>query len=420
MDQDFLLCHDDKSGTRAVAFILYLSDLLEEEDGGELRFFSTYPGDRDPKQDRYFKKVKPAENTLLMFNVSDFSFHEVEQVYVDKERLSINGWYHLPSPLDESLTCVKINQKSKVLQLEMAIKPILKQEKIISRMLLSDMFLDSVAAAFQESDEAGIIIPNVLDTEFYRTCVNEFESIEDMYWNDVGPANYRNYSTTEFEIEGPHLFFGESLFYIGNIVDYLLSNDFLNILTRITGATYAVFGPYVPPSAMVEVQRWKQGNYTLLCDNDIERDQTSIEVTVVFHLKKDLINSYEENGLVTRTRKYPKLTDSEKNSKIRTKIQRMLADHEWKSNRYPPRKRVKFEKLTKKLAAIASEKLRKINEHRSKMQDIVSQFIVEDNQMLITAGKNDLAKFYPYIRKPNKTSEEICFYAVSVTYFLAE
>lgn len=87
---DYLLCHDDKLEGRKVAFILYLSESFTAADGGALVFLSAngrHPG----------KKViayPPLQNSLMIFAVSDKSWHEVEEVLSDKKRYTIGGWLH--------------------------------------------------------------------------------------------------------------------------------------------------------------------------------------------------------------------------------------------------------------------------------------------------------------------------------------
>ncbi|KAH3902781.1 related to PKHD-type hydroxylase TPA1 [Saccharomycodes ludwigii] len=93
-----LLIHDDVIGSRRVSFILYLPDpdkTWKEHYGGSLQLFdSVVPN--VPCSDPCAKFV-PQFNSIAFFAVQPgFSFHEVEEVKVDKHRLSIQGWYHIP------------------------------------------------------------------------------------------------------------------------------------------------------------------------------------------------------------------------------------------------------------------------------------------------------------------------------------
>ncbi|ODV95020.1 hypothetical protein PACTADRAFT_50848 [Pachysolen tannophilus NRRL Y-2460] len=93
-----LLTHDDVIGSRRVSFILYLPDpdkTWKPHYGGSLRLFdSVVPN--VPKTD-YHCKLTPQFNQIAFFTVQPgLSFHDVEEVYVDKQRLSIQGWFHIP------------------------------------------------------------------------------------------------------------------------------------------------------------------------------------------------------------------------------------------------------------------------------------------------------------------------------------
>lgn len=95
-----LLTHDDVIGSRRVSFILYLPDpdkIWKEHYGGALRLFPAIIPNV-PKTD-FSKKLVPQFNQIAFFTVQPgLSFHDVEEVRVDKQRLSIQGWYHIPQP----------------------------------------------------------------------------------------------------------------------------------------------------------------------------------------------------------------------------------------------------------------------------------------------------------------------------------
>ncbi|MFT7616169.1 MAG: Rps23 Pro-64 3,4-dihydroxylase Tpa1-like proline 4-hydroxylase [Candidatus Woesearchaeota archaeon] len=88
-DTNFLLCHDDQLDDRKIAFLVYLSTLLQG-DGGELLLFDN----KDGNPTDVSKRLVPEFNTLSFFEVSDISFHEVSEVLVDKNRITIGGWYY--------------------------------------------------------------------------------------------------------------------------------------------------------------------------------------------------------------------------------------------------------------------------------------------------------------------------------------
>ncbi|MDO8642452.1 MAG: 2OG-Fe(II) oxygenase family protein [Candidatus Woesearchaeota archaeon] len=88
-DTDFLLCHDDQLEGRKIAFLFYLSN-LKEKDGGSLNLFNS----KNKMPTTVVKKIIPQFNTFTFFEVSPVSFHEVEEVITDVQRIAIGGWFH--------------------------------------------------------------------------------------------------------------------------------------------------------------------------------------------------------------------------------------------------------------------------------------------------------------------------------------
>ena len=94
-----LLCHDDVIGTRKVSFIIYLTspdDHWVAADGGALEMYPTIeegtPGTEPTKS------ILPLFNTMALFRVQPgVSFHSVQEVYTDKPRMAIQGWFHGPA-----------------------------------------------------------------------------------------------------------------------------------------------------------------------------------------------------------------------------------------------------------------------------------------------------------------------------------
>ncbi len=86
-DTDHLLCHDDVVEGRVLAFIFYLNTLKESE-GGALRLFSSRRG----KPWKIATSFQPVEGSLVVFKVSNKSFHDVAEV-INARRIAIGGWY---------------------------------------------------------------------------------------------------------------------------------------------------------------------------------------------------------------------------------------------------------------------------------------------------------------------------------------
>lgn len=92
---DVLLCHDDELEGRRVAFILYLVPPWQSSDGGTLDLYTT---DSNFQPQSIVKSLVPSLNTLVLFEVSPVSFHQVSEILTqDKCRLSLSGWFHGPS-----------------------------------------------------------------------------------------------------------------------------------------------------------------------------------------------------------------------------------------------------------------------------------------------------------------------------------
>jgi Rps23 Pro-64 3,4-dihydroxylase Tpa1-like proline 4-hydroxylase len=84
-DTDYLLCHDDQLEGRTIAFLFYLSTMRKGE-GGSLALLD--------KRLRTAKRIHPEVGTFAFFEVSPVSYHEVEEVLVETQRLALGGWYH--------------------------------------------------------------------------------------------------------------------------------------------------------------------------------------------------------------------------------------------------------------------------------------------------------------------------------------
>eukprot|EP00775_Hariotina_reticulata_P007350 gene7350-7561_t len=98
-----LLNHDDVIGTRAVSFIIYLTDPDEPwtaEDGGALELYPLVEGKPHTPAVIPTTCHLPLWNTMAMFVVQPGkSFHAVQEVLTaEKPRFSISGWYHKDKP----------------------------------------------------------------------------------------------------------------------------------------------------------------------------------------------------------------------------------------------------------------------------------------------------------------------------------
>lgn len=89
-DTDYLLCHDDQLEGRRIAYIYYLSEKFTEKDGGALGLLS----DEQGKPVSTAQRHAPAWNSIIFFEVSPKSWHEVEEILSQKKRYAIGGWLY--------------------------------------------------------------------------------------------------------------------------------------------------------------------------------------------------------------------------------------------------------------------------------------------------------------------------------------
>lgn len=86
-DTDHLIVHDDQLDTRKFAFLLYLTTPSK---GGALLLYDS----KDKQPTTVSKTVEAKAGRLAIFKVSDISFHEVQEVQADTQRIAIGGWFH--------------------------------------------------------------------------------------------------------------------------------------------------------------------------------------------------------------------------------------------------------------------------------------------------------------------------------------
>ena len=87
---DFLLPHDDQVEERIIAYSLHLTPEITEEMGGALQIFDV---DKNNKS-KLVDSIIPEYNSLIMFEVSKHSWHQVGEILQDIQRLTVTGWYH--------------------------------------------------------------------------------------------------------------------------------------------------------------------------------------------------------------------------------------------------------------------------------------------------------------------------------------
>jgi hypothetical protein len=87
---DFLLPHDDQVEERIIAYSLHLTPEITEDMGGSLQIFNVDENNNSKIAD----SIIPEYNSLIMFEVSKHSWHQVGEILQDIQRLTVTGWYH--------------------------------------------------------------------------------------------------------------------------------------------------------------------------------------------------------------------------------------------------------------------------------------------------------------------------------------
>ncbi|XP_045888577.1 prolyl 3-hydroxylase OGFOD1 isoform X1 [Micropterus dolomieu] len=178
---DVLLCHDDELEGRRVAFILYLVPPWQSSDGGTLDLYST---DSNFQPQSIVKSLVPSLNTLVLFEVSPVSFHQVSEVLTeDKCRLSLSGWFHGPS----------LERPPRHIEAPIPRCPHLPRDETLLLEWVSPVYLDiSYQEQIQEEfeDSSEIQLKDFLKEEKYRE-VSEALRLTQIQWTKRGPPNKR-------------------------------------------------------------------------------------------------------------------------------------------------------------------------------------------------------------------------------------
>ncbi|KAM6057690.1 prolyl 3-hydroxylase OGFOD1 [Chlamydotis macqueenii] len=184
---DVLLCHDDELEGRRIAFILYLVPPWEKSDGGTLDLYST---DEHFQPQQVIKSLVPSWNTLVFFEVSPVSFHQVSEVLSeDKCRLSVSGWFHGAS----------IVRPPRHIEAPLPRSPHIAYDHEILYEWINLVYLDMESQAqiqeeFEERSET--LLKDFLKKEKYQLLCEALEN-KDIQWSSRGPANKRLYETAE-------------------------------------------------------------------------------------------------------------------------------------------------------------------------------------------------------------------------------
>ncbi|XP_049329648.1 prolyl 3-hydroxylase OGFOD1 [Astyanax mexicanus] len=279
---DVLLCHDDELEGRRVAFILYLLPPWNSSDGGTLDLYST---DEHQQPVGVVKSLVPCWNTLLFFEVSPVSFHQVSEVVSEgKCRLSLSGWFHGPS----------LPRPPRYIEAPPPRRPHLPRDEEVLFEWVNETYMDPLfqAQVQQEfEDNSEIRLPNFLQEEKFKQ-VSEALRLAEVQWERRGPPNKRCYSRLQV---------GSMEVCVRECWDLFSSEPFFLLLSNLTGLALHHLAPQDPqsdgsdretaeeegddpagqgpstsspqkknkgpPVCVGELRRWSHGDYTLLHDS---------------------------------------------------------------------------------------------------------------------------------------------------------
>uniref|UniRef100_A0A1A7XPX2 Prolyl 3-hydroxylase OGFOD1 n=1 Tax=Iconisemion striatum TaxID=60296 RepID=A0A1A7XPX2_9TELE len=294
---DILLCHDDELEGRRVAFILYLVPPWQRSDGGTLDLYTT---DSNFQPQSIVKSLVPSGNTLVLFEVSPVSFHQVSEVLSqDKCRLSLSGWFHGPT----------LERPPRHLEPPVPRSPHIPRDETIVNEWINPLYLDiyyqeQIQEEFEESSE--IQLKDFLKEEKFRE-VNEALQLAQIQWTKRGPPNKRCYEAASLDTLPEcvsvcwELLHSEAFFlllsnYTGLRLHYMCPADEEEEedkseeaaagssadASSSAGANPSREKEPSTPVCCGEVRRWSHGSYTLLHDGDAARAEYALDLTLPF------------------------------------------------------------------------------------------------------------------------------------------
>ncbi|XP_068172031.1 prolyl 3-hydroxylase OGFOD1 [Antennarius striatus] len=292
---DVLLCHDDELEGRRVAFILYLVPPWQSSDGGTLDLYST---DSNLQPQTIMKSLVPSLNTLVLFEVSPVSFHQVSEVLTqDKHRLSLSGWFHGPS----------LQRPPRHTEAPIPRNPHLPRDETVLLEWINPVYLDiSYQEQIQEEfeDSSEIQLKDFLKEEKFRE-VREALRLTQIEWMKRGPPNKRCYEVASLD-SLPQC--------VSACWELLHSEAFFLLLSNFTGLRLHYLCPaddddgadkkkaeddtregessqsahasrddeLSTPLCSGELRRWTHGSYTLLHDAEAARAEYALDLVLPF------------------------------------------------------------------------------------------------------------------------------------------
>jgi prolyl 3-hydroxylase /prolyl 3,4-dihydroxylase len=213
-----LLCHDDVIGTRKISFILYLTDDEEwkSNEGGALEL---YASDSDGNPEAIpSTSLLPQWNSLAFFEVKPgVSFHAVQEVFGERPRLSIQGWYHAANPpenteaatlsrlktledVGEAYNDFPVGEEKNEDYTELSDEDRTFLKKFINETYLSSESIQEIREQFENDSSVQLrkfLAPSLLSQ------IQKISSVEDDGGQDKAILKYDEFATHGWKILGP-------------------------------------------------------------------------------------------------------------------------------------------------------------------------------------------------------------------------
>ncbi|CAO4365825.1 unnamed protein product [Caenorhabditis nigoni] len=244
---DSLLPHNDLIDTRRFAFVYYMTSANwdSKTNGGDLQLFNH---DKKLQPTTVAKQYAPLRNSLILFEVSEKSWHRVAEMISDEPRLSINGWFHSSRRIEprkppvESIERFVPGNKCKLM-------------KLINKEFMTEKRQNEVQQTFADNSElnlSGFLVENI-----HKKVYAELISNPSMF-TTFGPVNKRNVARLD---EGK----SAGLESTQRVLECLKSVNFAKLAAKLTGVTV------VGAQTSVTVSRVEHGTYWVLGDEDADQ-----------------------------------------------------------------------------------------------------------------------------------------------------
>ncbi|XGW06777.1 hypothetical protein V3C99_016807 [Haemonchus contortus] len=242
---DCLLPHSDQVENRRFAFVFYFTEEWLESYGGQTNIYNC---DENCDPTTVFASLTHPRNSLLLFEVSEKSWHSVTEVVGEDHdpRLSINGWFHTTRPIQPRVRPPLIRPRHTP-----------KEEVDLTAVLTDKLFGDNLKEDLKKAfNEDGQMLINLAFQESFSNKI--LDELDSATWIEKGPVNKR--WIAEFDVDGDSCQGA-----IADFVKALRSQTMMNFVEKMTGFEFQ------DPQNTIWAYRLTRGCYTVLGDEDAEQ-----------------------------------------------------------------------------------------------------------------------------------------------------